>query len=144
MNYRWRENAKANDSDRLDADTTARVRELYLPPAVARGDTGYWETLQARIVANALAPRVLSFAAPEQTWVGVLGGWARVGLAAAAVILFASMGLLRRHQAEDASSAYDTMTTAAAPESIASSVALATMREPSGQRDAVVNYVLTR
>lgn len=75
-----------------DGELTPALRELYQPPA---GDA-YWAGLEARILARAGLDGAATLA-----WWQVIGGWSRVGLAAAAIVaLLAGAAAIRERQAE--------------------------------------------
>src|SRR5687768_18038248 len=79
------------DKDALDDRTARAIRSAYRP-LVARGEaeSAYWSTLERRIMA-----RVANAGVPlsDQGWLSVLGGWAQVGLVAAAAV-FAVAGVV--------------------------------------------------
>ena len=64
----------------LDERLKTLVREAYSPPVSAAGTAGYWGGLEARIMSR------ISAESADRGWLSELAPWARMGLAAAAVI----------------------------------------------------------
>lgn len=74
-----------------DTELTNRLRAHYAAPT----DTGYWDALEARIMAR------IARGDDARAWWGEFADLLRPGLvAAAALILVASMALVRSHQLE--------------------------------------------
>jgi len=75
-----------------DGELTPALREMYQPPT---GDA-YWAGLEARVLARAGLD-----GAATPAWWQVIGGWSRLGLAAAAVVaLLAGAAAIRERQAQ--------------------------------------------
>ena len=74
-----------------------RALREHLEPG---GGPAYWESLHARILARIAA------AGAEPEWWMVLGGWARVGIAAAVIAMFLAGAALATVIAPDATAAY--------------------------------------
>jgi hypothetical protein len=73
------------------------TRALYAPP----GGESYWSALEAKIMARIATT-------PPVRWWQVLGGWARVGLvAAAAILMIATMLLTQATNRQEIWAAYD-------------------------------------
>ena len=134
---------KKIEGDALDAKLASEVRTMYLPPAAARGDQGYWSTLEQRILSRVADPAF--FASLEQgRWWTVLEGWSRAGLVAAGLVVAVSAALIQNQAQEESSAVYEYVSATPAPEAFAPSVDLVTQREMAIQNDAVFNYVLAR
>jgi hypothetical protein len=110
-----------------DAELTAALRALYAAPA----EEGYWDALEARILAH------VARGDEQAAWYGELADMVRPGLlAAAGLILAASLAMVHSHQAE-ARSAYASVISPAAsiePASRATSV---------GDGDAAIHFILS-
>ena len=130
----------AHDKDALDERTAQLIRDAYRPPVAAgEAENAYWSTLERRIMARAASP---DQAQGDQGWVSVLGGWAQVGLVAAAA-LFATAGLLSTRFAESEEQlAYESVVTST-PEALSAPAQLMTSSDQSVQRDAALQYVLS-
>ena len=110
-------------------DLTKALRALYAAP----GEESYWESLEARILAH------VARGAEHSVWWSELADMVRPGLvAAAALILAASVAMVRSQQIE-AQSAYATLISPS-PTSLGSS-----SRAPStGDGDMAIHYLLSR
>jgi hypothetical protein len=130
----------ARDKDALGERTTRAIRSAYRPP-VAMGDAenAYWNTLERRIMARvASAGR----APTDQGWLSVLGGWAQIGLVAAAAI-FAVAGVVSdRFGDTEEQVAYESVVHSS-PEVFSAPAQIITASDKSGQRDAALQYVLS-
>jgi hypothetical protein len=132
------------DSGAIDERAAQLIREAYLPP-VASGDAeyAYWNALEKRIMAG-----IASGIVPQSDagWWSVLGGWAQVGLVAAAA-LFAVASVVSNQLGEpDDQVATDAGYEAVLPaSSYASSAPMQLINAPdrSSQRDAALQYVLS-
>ncbi len=122
------------DGDALDATLASEVRRIYTPPAAARGDQGYWPSLEQRIMARVADPVFLASLESPRWW-NVLEGWSRAGLLAAGVALAVSAALLQNQTPDDSGMEY---------EAVASMPALEALAPAVDQRDAVMTYVLAR
>ena len=80
----------------LDDETRRGLKEHLEPP----GGALYWDRLSERILAR------LAQAAVEPEWWTVLGGWARVGIAAAIVMMFLAGAALATVIMPDPAAAY--------------------------------------
>jgi hypothetical protein len=134
---------KKIEGEALDPTLSAEARRMYLPPAVARGDQGYWSALEQRIMARVADPAFLA-SLEQNRWWTVLEGWSRAGLVAAGILVAVSAALLQNQTQEENSAVYEYVSATPAPEAFAPSVDLATQREAGIQNDAVFNYVLAR
>src|SRR5437773_11216716 len=85
-----------------DSDVTRLLREAYAPPA----GEAYWRDLEARILSHLTS-------APAHGWWDELDRWMRPALVAAAVILLAASVALFRARQADQELAYDAMLTPA-------------------------------
>lgn len=112
-----------------DADLTNALRALYAAPV----EENYWEALEARIIAHVAR-------ADERTvWWAELAEMARPGLvAAAALILAASLALVHSRQLE-VRSAYAGIISPAAP-----SVEPAARAASVGDGDAAIHFLISR
>lgn len=128
------------DKDALDDRTARAIRSAYRPPvARGEGENAYWSTLERRIMA-----RVASAGVPynDQGWLSVLGGWAQVGLVAAAA-LFAVAGVVSdRFDEPDEQVAYESVVHTS-PEVYSTPAQIILASDKSGQRDAALQYVLS-
>src|SRR5687767_3102045 len=128
------------DKDALDNRTARAIRSAYRPPvALGEGENAYWSTLERRIMA-----RVASVGVPynDQGWLSVLGGWAQVGLVAAAA-LFAVAGVVSdRFDEPDEQVAYESVVHTS-PEVYSTPAQIILASDKSGQRDAALQYVLS-
>lgn len=111
-----------------DAELVSALRALYAAP---EGEH-YWNALEARILDH------VARAGEARMWWGELADMIRPGLvAAAALIIAATLAMLRSHQV-DARDAYAGVV--AAPSSLEASARGAT----TGDGDAAIHYLLTR
>jgi hypothetical protein len=130
----------AGDKDALDERTARLIRDAYRPP-VAAGETenAYWSALERGIMARVASS---GRAQSDQGWMSVLGGWAQLGLVAAAA-LFMTAGLLTtRFTESEEQPAYESVVTST-PEAFSAPAQLITASDKSGQRDAALQYVLS-
>ena len=130
----------ADDKDALDERTTRAIRSAYRPP-VASGDAenAYWNTLERRIMARVASA---GLAPSDQGWLSVLGGWAQIGLVAAAAI-FAVAGVVSdRFGDTEEQVAYESVVHSS-PEVFSAPAQIITASDKSGQRDAALQYVLS-
>lgn len=130
----------ARDKDALDDRTARAIRNAYRPH-VARGEAenAYWSTLERRIMARVANA---GLAHSDQGWVSVLGGWAQVGLVAAAAI-FAVAGVVSDRFGEaDEQVAYESVVHTS-PEVYSTPAQIIFASDKSGQRDAALQYVLS-
>jgi len=122
------------DADELPAVVRLALRSAYAPP----GDEGYWEGLEARVLA-----RVRGARAGADDWTHVLVGWARLGIAAAATAaLVAGVTLLqlrRQAELEQARAVAQLMEEPSAVPEVA-----ATGRDEARAREATLRYLITR
>lgn len=113
---------------RGDAEVTDALRSIYAAPA----DEGYWDVLETRILAR------IARGAEERVWWGALVEMTRPGLvAAAALVLAASLAIARSRQL-DASSAYVSVISAA-PNGVSAPPAASV-----GDGDVALHYLLSR
>ena len=110
-----------------DEETVRGLRALYAAP----GGEGYWDGLEARIMAQVAGER-------GSIW-PLFARWAPAGLVAAAVALVVAGVALERVAAEQASVAYETAILNASP------MAVQTVRAEPGTpvREATFEYVIT-
>lgn len=110
-----------------DFELTGALRALYAAPA----DEGYWDALEARILAHvALGER-------QHVWYGELADMVRPGLiAAAALVLAASLAVLHSRQAETRSAYASVISPAASVEPAASTASV-------GDGDAAIHFILS-
>ena len=132
----------ARDKDALDERTTRVIRSAYRPP-VALGDAenAYWNTLERRIMARVASA---GLAPGDQGWLSVLGGWAQIGLVAAAAI-FAVAGVVNNRFGETEEQeqvAYESVVHSS-PEVFSAPAQIIMASDKSGQRDAALQYVLS-
>lgn len=132
------------DSGSIDERTAQLIRDAYLPP-VASGDAelAYWSALEKRIMAGVAGGVVPP---SDSGWWSVLGGWAQVGLVAAAALFAVASAVSTRLGEPENQVASDAGYEAVMPaSSYASSapVQLITARDRSSQRDAALQYVLS-
>ena len=130
----------ARDKDALDDRAARLIRAAYRPPvASGEAENAYWDAIERRIMARVASAGP---AQSDQGWVSVLGGWAQVGLVAAAA-LFATAGLVSTRFAEpDEQLAYESVVTTT-PEALFAPAQLMTSSDQSVQRDAALQYVLS-
>ena len=111
-----------------DVELTDALRTHYAAP----GDPGYWEMLEARILARVAGDQV-------DGWWSALAGMARPALAAAAIlILVAGAAVVHTRQLE-ARNAYASVISAAPP-----SVQTAARTSSLIDGDATLDYMLSR
>ena len=130
----------ARDKDALDERTARTIRNAYRPP-VALGDAEntYWNTLERHIMARVASA---GLAPGDQGWLSVLGGWAQIGLVAAAAI-FAIAGVVsNRFGDTEEQVAYESVVHTS-PEVFSAPAQIIMASDKSGQRDAALQYVLT-
>lgn len=108
--------ASKADSDSLGEPLVGLIRRAYLPPVSAADSDVYWSGLEQRIMT-----RVRS-GGGESGWWSELVPWARIGLAAAAVI-FAIAGLVNQQIVADDARwvSYESVVDTAAPEMVSAS-----------------------
>ena len=128
------------DPDALDERTARSIRDAYRPPVAAgAAENAYWSALERRIMARVASS---GRAQSDQSWVSVLGGWAQLGLVAAAA-LFMTAGLLStRFTDPEDQPAYESVVKSA-PEPFSAPAQLINASDKSGQRDAALQYVLS-
>lgn len=85
------------DDDGRDDRVTQLLRELVAAPA----DPAYWAALEARIMAR------VGGGSAQLEWGPLFAGWARIGVAAAAVALLAVGVVLVQTRATEARVAYE-------------------------------------
>ena len=85
------------DGDGRDDRVTRLLRDLVAAPA----DPEYWTALEARIMARVTGH------APQLDWGQLFAGWARIGVAAAAVAVLAVGAVLVQTRASEARVAYE-------------------------------------
>jgi len=130
----------ARDKDAVDDRTTRAIRGAYRPP-VALGDAedAYWNALERRIMARIATA---GLAPSDQGWLSVLGGWAQIGLVAAAAI-FAVAGVVSDRFGEtEEQVAYESVVHSS-PEIFSTPAQIIMASDKSGQRDAALQYVLS-
>lgn len=130
----------AGDKDALGERTARLIRDAYRPPVAAgEAENAYWSALERRIMARvASSGRSQS----DQGWMSVLGGWAQLGLVAAAA-LFMTAGLVStRFTDSDEQLGYESVVTST-PEALSAPAQLMTSSDQSVQRDAALQYVLS-
>lgn len=130
----------ARDNDALDEDAARLIHDAYGPPVeTGEVENAYWSALERRIMARVASS---GQSQGDQGWMSVLGGWAQVGLVAAAA-LFMTAGLLstRFVDSED-QLAYESVVTST-PEAFSAPAQLMTSSDQSVQRDAALQYVLS-
>jgi hypothetical protein len=112
-----------------DAELTRALRELYAAPS----DGSYWLALEARILALVARDDAGS------AWWGELADMTRPGLVAAAALILAATLAMARSQQIEARSAYATVISSApsALESASSSGSI-------GDGDVAIHYLLSR
>jgi cytochrome c-type biogenesis protein CcmH/NrfG len=130
----------AGDKDALDDRTARLIRDAYRPPVAAgEAENAYWSALERRIMARAASS---GRAQSDQGWMSVLGGWAQLGLVAAAA-LFMTAGLVStRFTDSDEQFGYESVVTST-PEALSAPAQLMTSSDQSVQRDAALQYVLS-
>ena len=112
-----------------DAELTNALRALYAAPLEER----YWDALEARILAH------IARGDESARWWGELVDMARPGLvAAAALILAATIGMVRSQQL-DARSAYASIISAAP-----AAVETSSRAESIGDGDVAIHFLLSR
>jgi hypothetical protein len=111
-----------------DFELTRALRALYAAPA----DQGYWDALEARILAHVARDE-------GSVWWAEMADMIRPGLvAAAALMLAASLAMARSHQIE-ARNAYASVISSAPASAEPSSSA-----SPVGDGDVAIHYLLSR
>ena len=121
------------DADELPAAVRLALRSVYAPP----GDEGYWEGLEARVLA-----RVRGARAGADDWTHVLVGWARLGIAAAATAaLVAGLTLLQLRREAEREQARAFAAVMDDPSSVPA--VAATGAEGSRAREATLRYLIT-
>lgn len=79
-----------------DGEVTPALRDLYRAPA----DEAYWDGLESRILARVALPGTAGEPLPIAWW-QVMGGWSRLGLAAAGIAaLLAGAAAIREREAD--------------------------------------------
>jgi hypothetical protein len=124
-------------NDRLDGHVIDAMRGLYSAP----GTAGYWESLEARIMARiesaATLPRDLG-------WYSVLARWATPGLAAAALVLAVAGALWSRIDQTELRNTYEGFTQPVLADVTPGATALLDLpRDGSSRREATLSYVLS-
>lgn len=110
-----------------DPEVTEALRAIYRAPA----DPGYWSSLEERIVSR--------LAQAEIGWWSELDRWMRPALVAAAVLVIgATVALMRDRQAEARIAYTDILTPTAIP------VETAVRPMLQGERDATLRYIIAR
>lgn len=132
---------RIRDKDALDSETTRIIRESYLPPVKAGGETAYWSALENRIMAKV---RTTDKIRTDDGWSGVLNGWAQIGLVAAAAI-FAVGGVISQQLQNEPEEqvAYESVIQTSTPEALSAPAQLITASDRSSRRDAALQYVLS-
>ena len=113
--------------DGPDEEIVAALRQMHAPP----GGEGYWEGLEARIVARVADDR-------GSLW-PFFARWAPAGLIAAAAALLMAGYALQRVEAEEASVAYETAMRNASPMAVQTVIGL----PGTPVREATFEYVIT-
>jgi len=111
-----------------EAELTETLRMHYAAPS----DPGYWEALEARIVAHVMR------GAQVEGWWSALAGMARPALAAAAVLVFVAGAAVFHTRQLDARNAYASVISAAPP-----SVETAARSSSVPDGDATIDYILS-
>lgn len=109
-----------------DDDVTRALRELYAAPS----DPGYWDRLEARVLAR--------IAADADAWWSPFGGWGRLGVIAAGIAALAVGAALSRARQVEARVAYEHIVET--PRTLGEQIATATTGLPP--REATLRYVL--
>jgi hypothetical protein len=110
-----------------DAELTNALRALYAAPA----DERYWDALEARILAH------VTHGDEQAAWYGELADMMRPGLlAAAGLILAASLAMVQSRQAETRSAYASVISPAGASEPVSRSGSV-------GDGDAAVHFILS-
>jgi hypothetical protein len=130
----------ARDKDALDERAARLIRAAYRPPvASGEAENAYWDAIERRIMARV---STAGWTQAEPGWWSVLGGWAQVGLVAAAA-LFATAGLVSTRFADsDDQVAYESIVSST-PDALYAPAQLVTSSDQSVQRDAALQYVLS-
>jgi hypothetical protein len=113
--------------DGADEEVVEALRELYAAP----GGEGYWDGLEARIMAQVAGDR-------GSVW-PFFARWAPAGLLAAAAALLMAGYALQRVEAEEASVAYETALRNASPMAVQTVMG----RPGTPVREATFEYVIT-
>ena len=111
-----------------DFELTDALREHYAAPS----DPGYWETLEARILAH------VARGGQMEGWWSALAGMARPALAAAAVLVLVAGAAVVHTRKLDARNAYASVISAAPP-----SVETAARASSLPDGDATIDYMLS-
>lgn len=109
-----------------DDDVTRALREMYAAPT----DPGYWDRLEARVLAR--------IAADAEAWWSPFGGWVRVGVVAAGIAAIAIGAALSRARQVEAHVAYERVVET--PRTLGEQIATETTGLPV--REATLRYVL--
>jgi len=125
------------DDDEGDAKLTEVLRDVYAAPA----EGAYWDSLEARILANIRAHKE---AVIPVNWWSDLASWAGPGLAAAALLFIFAGALWSRQKDEDMRATYEAMTEPLASDVLPGAIQVVTApRDGSSQREATFRYVLS-
>ena len=125
------------DDDEGDAKLTEVLRDVYAAPA----EGAYWDSLEARILANIRAHKE---AVIPVNWWSDLASWAGPGLAAAALLFIFAGALWSRQKDEDMRATYEAMTDPLASDVLPGAIQVVTApRDGSSQREATFRYVLS-
>ncbi len=112
-----------------DAELTNALRALYAAPA----DESYWDALEARILAHVARGR------EEMVWWSELVDMARPGLVAAAAVILAATLAMARTERDETRNAYASLITAAP-----SNVETVSPVGSAGDGDVAMHYLLSR
>ena len=123
-------------NDKLEQDVIAAMRGLYAAP----GESGYWDSLQTRIMARIGSSPV----SRESGWYSVLARWAAPGLAAAALIFAVAGAMWSRLDQAELRNTYEGFTQPMVADASPGATALLDLsRDGSSQREATLSYVLS-
>ncbi len=126
-----------HSNDRLDENVIAAMRSIYASPE----DAGYWDSLQAGIMAH-----IDSGEMPlrDAAWYSVLAHWAAPGLVAAALMLAAAGALWSRVDQTEQRNTYEGFTQPMVADAMPGATELLDLpRDGSTQREATLSYVLS-
>jgi hypothetical protein len=126
-----------HSNDRLDENLVNAIRSVYAAP----GATGYWDSLESRIMARVESA---ASASRDMGWYSVLARWATPGLAAAALLLAVAGALWSHIDQTELRNTYEGFTQPMVADATPGATQLLNLpRDGSSRREATLSYVLS-
>lgn len=126
-----------HSNDRLDDKVVDAMHRVYAAPSAP----GYWDSLEARIMARIEGAASVS---REIGWYSVLARWAAPGLAAAALLLVVAGAFWSRIDQTELRNTYEGFTQPMLADAAPGATELLNLpRDGSSRRDATLSYVLS-